>query len=151
MEMRRTVENPKQLGALYAELANVQQPFTIAVKQGKQRSNRYNRTLHMWFKEIAQQRRDVTEAEVKAECNLTYGRPILDRDDEEWSSAFGYIFDSLNHASKLKAIRVLDIPFTRKMTTKQLNEYTEQMLRDYRDAGFRLTDPEMQGIEEMMR
>jgi hypothetical protein len=66
--------------------------------------------IHKNFTEIANHYGDRTAHEVKAECNLTYGRPILDRDDEEWKAAFGYIFDNLNHAAKLKAIRVLDIP-----------------------------------------
>jgi hypothetical protein len=75
-------------------------------------------------------------AEIKALCNLTYGRPILDRDDEEWKAAFGYIFDSLSHAAKLKAMRVLDVPITRRMSVVQLSEYMDQMARDYGSRAF---------------
>lgn len=112
------------------------------------RTKAQNRLLHRFFADIERQTMGQTAAEIKAHCNLTYGRPILARDDPEWESAFGYIFDSLNHPAKLKAIRVLDIPFTRRMGVKQLTEYIEQMQRDYAEAGIRLTDPSLRGYDE---
>lgn len=113
----------------------------------KERSARQNRTIHKWFEQIAMQQPGMSKAEVKAQCNLTYGVPILRRDDPEWAGAFGYIFADLNHASKLKAIRVLDIPVTRNMKVGQLCEYMDQMQRDYREAGFVLIDPEARKYE----
>lgn len=145
---RRSVTNPKELAALYVELGNIVQPFDVVISRDKTRTDRQNRTIHLWFKQIAQQRGDMTEAEVKAECNLTYGKPILARDDDEWASAFGYIFDSLSHLAKLKALRVFDIPITRRMNVKQLSEYIDQMQKDYREAGFNLVDPEMRKWED---
>jgi len=109
---------------------------------GEVRTLAQNRLLHRWFADIARQMEGQTEAEIKADCNLTYGRPILARDDEEWEAAFGYIFDTLSRPEKLKAIRVLDVPFTRRMSVKQLTEYMDQMQRDYAEVGIRLTDPE---------
>ena len=146
--MQRTIENPRQLLAFMAELGSQVFPFTINVSKDKRRSLAMNRTIHKWFGEIARHYRDRSEAEVKAECNLVYGVPIKRRDDEEWSAAFGYIFDALNKPSKVKALRVLDIPVTRDMTVKQLGEYMDQMFRDYREQGVFLTDPELQKYQE---
>jgi hypothetical protein len=124
-------------------------PIRVTIAQGDaSRTQAQNKTVHLWFGEIARAFGDRTAVEVKAECNLTYGRPILARDDEEWNSAFGYIFDSLSLPAKLKAIRVLDIPFTRKMGVKQLSEYMEQMRRDYVEMGVHLTDPEARRYEQ---
>lgn len=121
----------------------------VTIEEAKiSRTKAQNRLLHRFFSDIERQTMGQTAAEIKAHCNLTYGRPILARDDPEWESAFGYIFDSLNHPAKLKAIRVLDIPFTRRMGVKQLTEYIEQMQRDYAEAGIRLTDPSLRGYEE---
>lgn len=115
----------------------------VTVKEAKEiRTAAQNRLIHRWFGDIARELVGQPPADIKAECNLTYGRPILARDDEEWNAAFGYIFDALNLPSKLKAIRVLDIPFTRRMTVKQLSEYMDQMQRDYAEIGISLTDPE---------
>ena len=136
------ITDSEGLGKALSFVACAEQPFVLTFAKDRDRTSAQNRLLHKWFAEIAKQKGDETAADVKAFCNLTYGRPILDRDDEEWRAAFGYIFDQLNHAAKIKAIRVLDIPFTRKMRVEQLSEYMDQMGKDYREAGFRLTDPE---------
>ncbi len=123
-------------------------PLEVSVSSKEaSRTTKQNRTLHMWFADISAALCDTTKEEVKANCNLVYGRPLLAESDPEWSSAFGYIFENLSMPAKLKAIRVLDIPFTRKMSVKQLNSYMEQMRRDYAEMGISLRDPDMQGME----
>lgn len=124
-------------------------PMTVSKVAGAKRSDAMNRTIHLWFGEVAAYMGDRTADEVKAECNLRFGLPILTRDDAEWSSAFGYIFNSLSYPAKLKAIRVLDVPFTRRMTVKQLTEYMDAMQVEYRGQGVHLTDPEMMKYGEM--
>lgn len=120
----------------------------VTIRDPKEvRTGSQNRLVHRWFADVARAVGDQSEVDIKAECNLTYGRPILARDDPEWESAFGYIFDSLSRPAKLKAIRVLDIPFTRKMSVSQLREYMDQMRRDYAEAGIYLTDPELRKYE----
>jgi hypothetical protein len=122
-------------------------PFTAAIADGVKRTNPQNDLVHKWFAEIASHMGDRTEKDVKADCNLMYGLDIMRR-DPEWDSTFGYLFDSLSHAAKLKAIRVLDIPFTRKMRVPELKEYMDQMMRDYREMGIFLTDPELRGYDQ---
>lgn len=140
--MRWYITDSEGMCKALAFIASAPQPYTVTFSKDRDRTSAQNNLVHKWFAEIAKQRGDTTAQEVKAECNLTYGRPILDRDDDEWSAAFGYIFGQLNHAAKLKAIRVLDIPFTRRMTVAQLTEYMDQMAADYRQQGFRLTQPD---------
>lgn len=108
----------------------------------KSRTTEQNALIHKWFSEIATQKGDVTMLDVKAHCNLTYGRPIKIRDDSDWSAVFGYLFDRLDYEKKLKAIRVIDVPFTRNMNVSQLSEYMNLMQLDYRQEGIALTDPE---------
>lgn len=147
--MKRIVTSKAEMFAAIVDLAACEYPVTVTIAKGEpKRSDAMNRTVHLWFGEIATHRGDTSPAEVKAECNLKYGVPIKRRDDEEWASAFGYIFDSLNYPSKLKALRVLDIPVTRNMTVKQLGEYLDQMQRDFIGEGIRLTDPELRKYEE---
>jgi len=118
-------------------------PFQIIVLKGKEaRTKKQNRLVHMWFNEIAQQKGDETSADIKIDCNIAYGRPILARDDPEWDAVFEWVFRDLNIERKRKAVKVLDVPFTRKMSVKQLTEYMDNMGRDYRQQGFNLTDPE---------
>lgn len=117
-------------------------PYRVVIAKPRNRTEAQNKTLHKWFGEIAAHRGDMTALEVKAECNLTYGRPIKDRDSPDWSAVFGYLFDGLDYEKKLIAIRTLDVPFTRDMSTKQLAEYMEQMQRDFLSQGVSLTIPE---------
>lgn len=121
-------------------------------QRAEQRTNAQNRLIHRWFADIARHHSfGETEADIKAECNLMFGRPILARDNPEWDSAFGYIFDALSKPAKLKAIRVLDVPFTRKMGVKQLTEYMDEMQRFYAQQGVVLTDPEARKYEQEMQ
>lgn len=106
-----------------------------------------NRLIHRWFADISRALVGVSPADVKADCNLKYGRPILLRDDPEWQAVFDYLFRTVNDEAKKKAIRVLDVPFTRRMTVKQLTEYMNQMQQDYAEAGISLTDPDARKYE----
>ncbi|MEH6504972.1 MAG: hypothetical protein V7786_01765 [Sulfitobacter litoralis] len=121
-------------------------------QKAEMRTNAQNRLVHRWFADIARHHSfGESEADIKAECNLMFGRPILSRDDPEWESVFGYIFDALNKPSKLKAIRVLDVPFTRRMGVKQLTEYMDQMSRFFAEQGVILTDPDARRYEQDMQ
>lgn len=144
----RVIKTPEQMAHWVAFLKSHPVPCSVSVTKGVKRTDAQNRTLHGWFGEIALALGDTTPAEVKARCNLQYGRPILDRDNPEWASAFGYLFEALSYEAKLKAIRVLDLPFTRLMNVAQLSEYMDQMRRDYTEQGIYLTDPDLRGYEQ---
>jgi len=117
----------------------------------KSRTDAQNRLVHKWFADVSAVMIGQHASDIKAECNLFYGRPILVRDDPEWGAEFDYIFDALSLPAKLKAIKVLDIPFTRRMGVKQLNEYMTQMQQDYAELGVTLTDPEARKYERAMK
>jgi hypothetical protein len=114
---------------------------TVVTLAPRNRSTEQNALLHKWFSEIATQSGDQSLLDVKAQCNLTYGRPIKAQ-DHDWQAVFGYLFDKLPYDKKLKAVTALDIPFTRDMTVDQLAQYMEQMERDYRSEGFVLSSPQ---------
>jgi len=122
-------------------------PITVAQTAGAKRTNPQNALVHKWFGEIAAHCGDKTAKEVKAECNLEFGLDIM-RQDEAWSKAFDYIFQSLSYPAKIKAIMVFDIPFTRNMTVPQLTGYMDEMGREYRQRGVYLSDPELRGYEQ---
>ena len=140
--MERRIKTPDDWAAFLAWVADMPLPFTVSAVRSKDRTIAQNATIHLWFSQISAHRKDVSPADVKAECNLAYGVPIKRRDNPEWASAFGYLFDQLSYAAKLKALRVLDIPVTRSMNVKQLAEYMDQMQRDYLAQGVPLVDPE---------
>lgn len=141
--MQRTVKNADDLKLAVDDLNSVAFPFRHTILAGAEsRTQAQNRTIHGWFGEIAAHVGDQTASEIKAECNLTYGKPILRRDDPEWAGGWNALFEPLPREKQLKAIRIFDFPFTRKMVVKQLREYMDQMQRDYLSQGVNLTIPE---------
>lgn len=143
----KVLKTPEDLAQWVTFLTAQTLPITVAQTAGAKKTNAQNKTIHMWFGEIAAHCGDKTAKEVKAECNLEFGLDIM-RQDVEWASAFDYIFQSLSYPAKIKAIMVFDIPFTRKMTVPQLTGYMDEMGREYRQRGVYLTDPELQGYEQ---
>lgn len=127
-------------------LLDTEFPFTASITKGVKRTDQQNRTIHLWFTEIARATHE-DMMDVKAQCNMIYGRPILLRDDPEWAATFSAILHPLPYATALQAVKVLDVPFTRRMKVKQLSEYMDAMQRDYRAQGIRLTDPEARKYE----
>jgi len=115
----------------------------VHISEAKEhRTDAQNRLIHKWFSDIEKEGAGSSFADIKADCNLTYGVPILTRDNPDWSAAFGYIFGALNRPAQIKALRVLKVPVTSQMGVKQLTEYMDQMQRDYAEGGIHLTDPE---------
>ena len=80
---KRQLNEPRDMAALFQDMKSIPYPFVVTVRQGADRTLAQNRLLHRWFTEIAQHYGDRTEAEVKAQCNLQYGRPILMQDNDE--------------------------------------------------------------------
>lgn len=144
------VRDRSDLSAVRYHMERREFPYTVSVLAGEKRTDAMNRTIHKWFSEIAAHYGDRDAIDVKADCNLKYGRHILVRDDPEWCAAWGDVFDALSYAAVHRIVRKLDIPFTRRMTVKQLGEYMDAMQRDYRSEGVKLVDPEAQKYEAIV-
>lgn len=141
MKGRRVIETPDDLARLLAYLGDFPQPFTITVSQGKGRTLSQNALVHKWFSEIAVHFNDRDMLDVKADCNMAYGIPILTRDDEAYRRFLARL--NLDDRGLRYANRTGLLPVTSYMDTKQLKEYMDMMERDYREQGVRLTDPEI--------
>ena len=134
---------PTQRLAAIAEVMALPDNTVLTFRDADEtRTVKQNRLLHKWFADIATALGDQSAAEVKVDCNLKYGRPIKARDNPDWEAVFGFVFRGLDIEKKRKAVLILDIPFTRDMTVKQLREYMDQMQRDYAAEGIALTDPD---------
>ena len=145
--MQHVVKTPKDLGHLYVRLADMPQPFTVSIVKGEKRSKPQNSTIHMWYGEVARQLGDVSPEEIRAQCKLEIGAPILRRDDAGFRADYDAMFKPLPYAHKLRLFQRLDPNITSKMTVGQLREYMDEMQRRYADAGITLTDPEARKYE----
>jgi hypothetical protein len=102
-----------------------------------------NRLQRLWINEIAEQLNDRTAEEIRAECKLTLGVPILRAENEAFCEAYDRHIRPLPYEQKLALMaEPFDFAVTRLMTTEQKTRYLDAMHRHYSAQGVILTDPE---------
>ncbi len=88
----------------------------VTIKTGKDRSLDQNAILHAWITQIANELREQTAAQIKAECKLVYGVPILRAEDEEFREFYDRAIKWMTYEQKLDAMAF--VPGTSIMTVK---------------------------------
>jgi len=102
----------------------------VTIKTGKDRSLDQNAILHAWITQIANELREQTAAQIKAECKLVYGVPILRAEDEEFREFYDRAIKWMTYEQKLDAMAF--VPVTSIMTVKQLSQFLTGMQEGYR-------------------
>lgn len=115
-----------ELRAMYMQHRYVRMSLTT----GKQRSLDQNAQLAVWYAQVATELRQQSEAEVKAECKLRIGVPIMRRDDEDFRAMYDRVVKPHDYETKIQMMGWM--PLTSLMSTKQLSEYAEEMQRSYK-------------------
>lgn len=141
----RVLETEADLNALIALLQQRKLPMTVQVKDGRNRSLQQNALLAKWYGEAAEQLGDRTFAEVRAECKLTMGVPILRRDDERFRETYDRVLKPLTYEEKLRLVEMTELPVTRCFSVRQMREYMDAVSQHFAEAGVRLTDPDEMG------
>ena len=107
---------------------------------GKRRTLSQSARSHCWYDQIAKELGDQTEEEVKCECKLRFGVPILRADDPDFRDMYDSGIKGLTYEQKLKAMRF--IPVTSLMSREQLSKYLEHVQREFAGRGIVLEFPE---------
>lgn len=145
----RVIRAPEDIAKLSNFLsARTKFPLTVTVTQGANRSGVQNRLAQRWFTDIARQLGDQTHEDVRAECKLHFGVPILRAENEAFRQSYDSTMLGLPYEEKLAAVKAFDLPVTRLMTAKQMTAFMDEIQRTWTQRGFRLTDPEAQKYEE---
>jgi hypothetical protein len=139
----RSVETESDRKMLYRFIAVQKLPFTVTVEKGRRRTVPQNRLQRQWMREISEQLSDRTPEEVRGECKLTFGVPILREENEAFREAYDRHIKGLPYETKVAMMmEPLDFPVTRLMTTKQHKRYLDDVHRAYSAQGIVLTDPD---------
>lgn len=118
-------------------------PFTVSITEGKHRTTEQNKLQRKWMTEISEQRGDVTPEEVRGECKLTFGVPILRAENEAFRVEYDKVIKPLPYEFKMKLMmEPFDFGVTRIMTTKQKTDYLDRVFRHFSEQGMILTIPE---------
>ena len=138
----KVIREPAHVIALANLLAGCKLPITVTWTQGASRSHAQNRLAQRWFTDIATQLGDRTHEDVRAECKLTIGVPILRAENEAFRLSYDRIMKHLPYEAKLEAVKAFDLPVTRIMSSAQMTAFMDEMQRRWSAQGIRLTDPE---------
>lgn len=112
----------------------------LSVKPGFDRSLDQNAISHAWYNDASKQLKDQTPEEIKCECKLRFGVPILRAEDADFREMYdAAIKHNLNYEQKLKAMRF--IPVTSLMNKQQMSRYLEHMQQDFAKRGVNLEFP----------
>jgi hypothetical protein len=114
-------------------------PFVATIKSGKVRSIDQNRLQWLWANEAAEQRQDVSAAEVQREWKLNIGVGIL-MEDEDFANVWTPAEQKLTYEEQLDLMQVL--PVTSMMSSKQLSRYLDLVYQHNTERGIELTNPE---------
>lgn len=144
----KVIRQPEHVEALAILLRGRKLPLTVSWAQGASRTHAQNRLAQRWFTDIATQLGDQTHEDVRAECKLKIGVPILRAENEAFLISYDRTMKHLPYEDKLAAIKAFDLPVTRLMTTKQMTAFMEEMQRHWTRQGIRLTDPEALKYEQ---
>lgn len=138
----RTITQPWQIEELAKLLRARKLPVTVKITAGKLRTNDQNHLQRMWCGEIAEQLGDRTPEEVRGYCKLCFGVPILRAEDEVFAASYDEKIKPLPYETKLACMmEPLDMPITRRMTTKQKTRYLDDIHAHFAKLGVVLTMP----------
>ena len=144
----KIIREPIHVEALANMLRGRKLPITVTWTQGAPRSTAQNRLAQRWFTDIATQLGDQTHEDVRAECKLHFGVPILRAENEAFRLSYDRVLKALPYEEKLAAIKAFDLPVTRLMNVKQMTAFMDEMQRHWSAQGVRLTDPEALKYEQ---
>ena len=138
----RSVSTESERVSLITLLRKRPLPFSVEITKGRKRTSEQNRTAFMWYSEIAEQMGDRTPTEVRGECKLRFGVPIMREASESFREAYDRVVKPLSYEQKLALmVEPFDLPVTRIMHTPQLTRYLDEIHREYSAQGVVLTIP----------
>lgn len=142
------IRQPEHVDALADLLRGRKLPLTVSWEQGAPTSKAQNRLAQRWFNDIARQLGDRDREDVRAECKLRFGVPILCEDSEAFRMSYDRALKHLTYEEKIEAIKAFDLPVTRLMTVRQMSRFMDEMQRYWTEQGVYLTDPEALKYEQ---
>lgn len=126
------------LAAVRANALLSSQPFVVQVV-GPKRSLDQNAISHALYAQIAGQLEDQTVQEVRAECKLRYGVPILRAGSEEFRAQYDKVIKPHDYPTKLAIMEWL--PVTSLMSKEQFSEYLDCVIREFSKQGVSILMP----------
>ncbi len=144
MAQEKVINSARSLSEAQQRLAeefNQHRFVRMWTKAGTSRSIDQNSLSHAWYNQISTDLAEQTPEEVKCECKLRFGVPILRAEDPDFAEMYdASIKHHLSYEQKLKAMRFL--PVTSLMTKDQLSRYLQVIQYQFAQRGVNLEFPD---------
>lgn len=138
----RTISTEYDLKQLLRLLGNKKRPFSVEITDGRRRSVSQNRLQRLWLAEAAEQLGDRTIEQLRGECKLMFGVPILREENARFRERYDAVVKPLSYPQKLALMmEPLDMPVTRLMNVDQKTRYLNAMAQHLLEIGVVLTEP----------
>lgn len=145
----KILRSPDDIPKLAAFLSmRTKYPLQVTITQGESRREAQNRLSQRWYSDIARQLGDRKHEDVRADCKVTFGVPIMRRESEDFRTSWDATIGALPYDMQREAVKNLDVPVTRLMLVKPMAEYMNAVLEYWTPHGVRLTDPEALKYEQ---
>lgn len=138
----KIIRDPSHIPAIASIFEGLKLPITVSWRQGASRREAQNRLAQRWFTDISRQRGDMTHEDVRADCKVSFGVPIMREENDAFRAGWDETFGALGYEAQRKAVAALDVPVTRLMTVKQMTRFMDAVSVFWRTRGVYLTDPE---------
>ena len=147
---RLTCVSAKDFTAAIDAIKNLDQQKRWIITIGpytRDRSIEQNKLQRRLIGIIAKQLGDRTPEEVRGECKLTLGVPVMRAENETFREKYDSVVRPLAYSQKLALMmEPLDMPVTRLMTVKQATVYLDSIFRHYSKLGIMF--PAREELEE---
>lgn len=129
--MNRMIVDVPRINKLIAYMRDLDPGlYEVRISKYDRRNLDQNALSHVWYKEISETLKQDTPDEVKAECKLRFGVPILRSEDDDFRALYDHCMKhTLTYEQKLKAMYYL--PVTSLFTWEQMNRYLSQIQAHY--------------------
>ena len=130
------------------QLRNFNEHVSEKIQRGKkstvafldnERSTDQNSMMYALYGDIARQSEDLSVQDVRRQCKLTIGIPILRAADNDYSTWYDRTIKPMAYEDKLMLMDHYDV--TSMLTKEQASEYLNTILFNYGKQGYALDDP----------
>ena len=111
----------------------------IWARVGDSRSSQQNALSFALYGQIAAQVEDQTVEEIRRQCKLDYGVPILLQDDTDFHDIWYQSIGLLNYEQRLVAMKWTQV--TSKFNKRQFSEYVDRLITDFSKQGISIIFP----------
>lgn len=141
--VNRIIETESDRRSLLRFLEGRRIPITVTMTDGKHKTNKQNKLQRQWVMEIAAQLGDRTQEQVRGECKLRFGVPILREENDAFRAVYDRLIKPHTYEEKLQfMMEPFDFGVTRIMTTRQKTEYLNRVHQHFSEQGVILSNPE---------